>query len=311
MAEENKLAQQVLEIVKLTGPVIPTQISKEIGKTSILASALLSELASNNSVKISNVKVGGTPLYYAPGQEEKLQDYIKYLHEKERKAYELLKTEKVLRDKILEPVMRVALRQIKDFAFPLNVQSGNDVEIFWKWYLITNDEAEPKIKQFLEAGAAVQEVKVPEPIKAEKIEPVKEVKTPKPLQGTQKTIEIPKKAVETIPKPKKTVKKDSGEFVKKIMEYFSNSNIEVLERVENKKKTEAEFLINVPSPVGSIKYYCKVKDKKSSNDGDLSTAMVQGQSRNLPVLFLTTGKFTKKATAMLEKEFSNINVKNL
>jgi len=281
MAEENKLASRVLEIVKLKGPVIPTQISTEIGTNSILAAALLSELVSNKHLKISSVKVGGTPVYYAQGQEEKLQGYVKYLHDKEKKAYELLKSKLVLRDKVLEPVIRVALRQIKDFASQLNVQTEGDVETFWKWYMMTNEEAEPLIKKLLEGEVAKKE-------------------------ETQKTI-LPKPGKE----PKKAVKRDSGEFIKRVMEYFSGNKIEVVERIENKKKTEAEFIISVPSPVGSIKYYCKAKDKKASNDSDLSTVYVQSQSKKMPALFLTTGKLTKKATAMLEKEFSTINVKQI
>ena len=275
MAEENKVSQRVLEIVKVKGPVIPVQISTEIRISILLASAILSELVSNKQLKISSLKVGSTPLYYAQGQEEKLQGYVKYLHDKEKKAYELLKSLLVLRDKALEPVVRVALRQIKDFASQLHVQAGGDVEVFWKWYLMTNEEAEPLIRKLLEAGKAVKK------------------------EETQKTI-LPKE-----------VKKDAGEFIKKVMEYFGSNRIEVVERIENKKKTEAEFIISVPSPVGSIKYYCRAKDKKACNDGDLSSVYVQGQSKKLPALFLTTGKLTKKATAMLEKEFSTINVKQI
>src|SRR3989338_3880532 len=275
MAEENKVSQRVLEIVKVKGPVIPVQISTEIRISILLASAILSGLVSNKQLKISSLKVGSTPLYYAQGQEEKLQGYVKYLHDKEKKAYELLKSLLVLRDKALEPVVRVALRQIKDFASQLHVQAGGDVEVFWKWYLMTNEEAEPLIRKLLEAGKAVKK------------------------EETQKTI-LPKE-----------VKKDAGEFIKKVMEYFGSNRIEVVERIENKKKTEAEFIISVPSPVGSIKYYCRANDKKACNDGDLSSVYVQGQSKKLPALFLTTGKLNKKATAMLEKEFSAINVKQI
>src|SRR3989338_1286095 len=283
MAEENKVSQRVLEIVKVKGPVIPVQISTEIRISILLASAILSGLVSNKQLKISSLKVGSTPLYYAQGQEEKLQGYVKYLHDKEKKAYELLKSLLVLRDKALEPVVRVALRQIKDFASQLHVQAGGDVEVFWKWYLMTNEEAEPLIRKLLEAGKAVKK------------------------EETQKTI-LPKEVKKI---PKKEVKKDAGEFIKKVMEYFGSNRIEVVERIENKKKTEAEFIISVPSPVGSIKYYCRANDKKACNDGDLSSVYVQGQSKKLPALFLTTGKLNKKATAMLEKEFSAINVKQI
>lgn len=281
-------SQKVLEIVKRKGPVIPTEISRELGTESWLASAILSELVSGGQLRISSLKMGGTPLYYAAGQEEKLQDYTKYLHEQERRALELLKAEKVLQDRALDPVTRVALRGIKDFAFPLNVQKDGSVELFWKWYLLSNEEAEPLIKKVL----GVDE---------EKREDSAEQKIEKP--EVQQT--LPKTAARARKAP------DNREFAGRVLEYFSKGNVEVVEKLEAIKKGEAEFIISVPSSVGTIKYYCMAKDKKSCNEGDLSTAYVKGQGRKLPVLFLTTGKLTKSASEMLEKEFSYMNVKTI
>ncbi|MBN2454733.1 hypothetical protein JXB11_04265, partial [Candidatus Woesearchaeota archaeon] len=79
---------QVLELVNRRGPIIPSQISGEIGTDILLASAILSELASKKQIRVSKLKVGGTPLYYFPGQEEKLQEFIKYLNGKQREAYD-------------------------------------------------------------------------------------------------------------------------------------------------------------------------------------------------------------------------------
>ncbi len=291
MAEASK-SDRVLELVKRKGPVIPSDISKDIGDSIMITSALLSELASKKSVRISHVKVGGTPLYYAPGQESRLQEYTRYLHEKEKKAYDMLKTQFVIRDKALEPVMRVALREIKDFAAPLTVQSPEGIEIFWKWYLMSNQEAEVKIKEILE----------------EREEAVKEEVKKEALQAPTQQLLQPK---EQKPKPRKAGKAVSDDFANKIYEYFRKNGIEIIEQRFNKKKTDAEFIVSVPSQVGSIKYYCKAKQKGLCNDADLSTAYVQGQAKKLPVLFLTAGKLTKKATQMLEKEFSTINVKAL
>ncbi|MBI2664950.1 hypothetical protein HYX10_06450 [Candidatus Woesearchaeota archaeon] len=290
MADGNLAASKVLELVKQKGPVIPVQISVEIGTNSLLASALLSELVSNKSLKLSSLKVGGTPLYYAPGQEDKLQNYTKYLHDKEQKAYDFLKLKLVLRDRDLEPVVRVALRQIKDFAHPLNVQQGYDVELFWKWYLLSNEDAEPLIKDILEPDGKLSEVQ--KTIETEKV---------------QKTIPVEAKQPVAV---KKTAVAASADLMKTVMNFFSKSRIEVVDRLETKKKS-AEFLISVPSAVGRVKYYCMVKEKKICNDADLSTAYVRGQAKNLPVLFLATGQLSKKASAMLGREFEKINFKRI
>src|SRR3989338_11307235 len=90
----NLITDRVKQLVRLRGPLIPSQISKEIGTNILMASAILSELASKNDVKISSVKVGGTPLYYVPGQEAKLQNYLASMPQKEQEAFEQLKLER-------------------------------------------------------------------------------------------------------------------------------------------------------------------------------------------------------------------------
>ena len=141
---------KILEVVKAKGPVLPVQISKEIGSNILMASAHLAELTASNRLKISTIKVGGSPLYYLPGQESMLQRYVTNMNDKEKRAFDLINQSKILRDSEQEPVIRVALREIKDFAFPLNVTHNNNKEIFWKWYLTPNEEAEQLIKERLQ-----------------------------------------------------------------------------------------------------------------------------------------------------------------
>ena len=124
--------QAILEIINRKGPVLPVQVSKEINDNVLMASARLSELLSLKKIKISSLKVGGSPLYYLPGQEEKLCSFANNLGSVERKAYDLLEQGTVLRDAAMEPAVRVALRQIKDFAVPLQVIYQEKTEIFWK-----------------------------------------------------------------------------------------------------------------------------------------------------------------------------------
>jgi len=312
------IGPRVLEMVKQRGPIIPSDISKDINMNTLITSAILAELVSNKQLKLTSLKYGGTPMYYAPGQEEKLQEYSRFLHAKDKEAYALLKTELVLRDSTLEPITRVALREIKDFAFPLEVIANGSKEIFWRWYLMSNEDAEPKIKNLLglerpkEVIAEKQEV-----VRPAEVKPQATLDKPTPVVTHTPAIEKPAQIIEPQVKkvaPKKRVvrpKKDSGAFITKVINFFSTNNIEILQKIDAKKKTEADFLISVPSPVGSVRYYCKAKDKKNSNEGDLSTAFVVGQSKQLPVLYLTNGKLTKKASSMMENEFKTMNFKQI
>lgn len=347
-------SEKVLQLIRQAGPVVPSQISKEIGTDILLASAVLSDLASQKKVRISSVKFGGSPLYYLDGQEDKLQKYAEKLQEKEQKVFQFLKEQKVLRDSNLDPASRYAIRQIKDFAKPLEVTAYGNKEIFWKWYLLKTMEVEPLIKEELLRQPAEltkkeevrrEEAKLPEAQirKQEFFRPVQEVasqnlasqlvekripeiKSPVEEQKIPKKIIIPvieKKTVESqvkrVPKqqsrriqPRKSEKlqDDDTEFIKRITNFFHKNNIEIAEQTI-KKKSEAEFIIKVPSAVGFLQYYCRAKNKKSCNEADLSEAYVQGQLKKLPTLFLTTGELTKTANVLLNNEQLSISFKKV
>ncbi len=96
---------EVLRVIKTRGPVLPVDVRKALGLEILIASAYLSQLVSANLVKVSHVKVGGSPLYYVPGQEVGLEKHKDRLHEKEAKAFDLLKSEWILKDNDQPPVV--------------------------------------------------------------------------------------------------------------------------------------------------------------------------------------------------------------
>src|SRR3989338_11356370 len=102
------LKNKILSYVTLNGPCLPVQLSKQIHSNILFAGAVLSELVANQKIKISTAKVGCSPVYYVGGQENKLSMLYSHLHEKEKKAYDLLKENNVLYDRALEPWQRVA-----------------------------------------------------------------------------------------------------------------------------------------------------------------------------------------------------------
>lgn len=308
------MAQQALEVknkifsyVKRFGPVLPVKISKEIGSNTIFAGAILSQLISEKQILISSSKVGGSPLYYVSGQEEKLQILSEYMNEKENKAFHLLKQSKILRDKILEPWQRVALREIKDFAFMLKVIDDNkNEEIFWKWYLIPDNEAELLVKGIIEYKEQVKEEIVKEQIvekineqkpevqslisetKEELIKPVTEAKKGK-LEEKSKEIRL-----------KKVEKKKEISFRNNIDNYFARKNISFIEQ-NVKKNNEYDFVCNVPSHVGDVRFFVKVKSKKKISDSDLLLAHSQARLKGLPLLYLSNGELNKKGKDYLNK----------
>lgn len=307
---------KVVQMIRIKGPVLPSQINKEIETDILFASAILSELVEKKTLKISSLKVGGSPLYYAPGQEYKLQQFADRLHPKEKEAYELLRQKKVLKDDRQVPALRAALRGIKDFARPLQVTVNGVNHIFWKWYLLSNEEAGKTIKGMMN----IPEIKKPEPAPS-KAEVQKEIE-PKPGKVTEKKPverkeikrEKPKKKEiqkELKKEPEVRIEEPKDRFFRKVKKYFDDSSITMLDFKLVRKESDLEFTVKIPSTVGTLAYFCKAKNKKKISDGDLSSVYINAQSKKMPVLFLTTGELTKKAEALLEKEFKNMSVKKI
>jgi len=181
-------ADQVFEYIRETGPVLPKDISAHFGIDTLFASAYLSELSSKGMVQVSNIKVGGSPLYYTSDQKEKLSVYRENLHEKEQKTYEFLKSAKVLEDLSLDLVDRVALRKMKDYAIPLNVVMGYEKRLFWKFFTVSDGEAQ----QIISAIINPPQQRTQEPVRRE--EPIQEAAsatTAMPPQSTRRSIYPP------------------------------------------------------------------------------------------------------------------------
>lgn len=325
---------RVVSLIKIKGPIIPVQISKEIGQNILFTSAILSELVSKSRLKVSNIKVGGgSPLYYLPGQEPQLTRFVSNLNEKDKKTYLMLKQKGVLRDSNLDALTRFCLRQIKDFATPLQVSVNEHKELFWRYFLLPNEEAESKIKIILGIKKPEKEEKVepqkeaPKPKSKPKIfPPLPEIKfKPKPRTKIEKPEQ--RKQVQTkISQPKKErqeeqsktqkIKKKRGPkkkpdpFHQKLYAFFVQNQIKVIEE-EYIKKGEYALILEVNSVVGTIHYYCIAKSKKRIDEGDISTLSIKAKAKNLPPLLITPGRPTKSAQVLLENELKGLNIRQI
>jgi hypothetical protein len=350
------MRDKIINLVKLKGPVLPREISKDLGLDSLFTAAHLSEIVDQKRMKLSHAKIGGSPVYFMPGQEPKLVRLIEYLNEKDRRAHDHLKENKVLRDRELNPLFQVAMRNIKDFAVPLKV---NKTELFWKYFLVPDQEAIAMIKEVIMAEQkpapqpipqpaaqpkpqpapqpAVEEPQLkpqpakvivkPEPVPEPEPAPVEVKEKPKPKPKIKsKPKAKPKKIIEKkeklkpkpIPEEQKEIKEFKpiaedvdDEFFSMIKSFCDDKEIKILDFEIIRKNKEIELKLLVPSIIGNVEYFAKAKSKKRSNDGDLSTAYIKGQSRNMPTLYLTPGDITKKAMEMVGKEFKQLIVKKL
>ncbi|MEA3378965.1 MAG: hypothetical protein U9Q69_05015 [Nanoarchaeota archaeon] len=281
-----EIKQKIIKFIQENGPILPVQISRQFNGNTIFAGAFLSELVYNKKIKITRARIGNSPMYYISGQEEKLEALREHLPQRPKMAYDSLKQKKIMRDGVCEPWERVALREIEDFAVPLNVNLGGNSEIFWKWHLVPNEDAKKIILQMV----------------GKKEEPKKVPKKEKPLEKKQEKL-----------KEKKILKADKpkGEFYEQLLEYFSNNKINVLTQEVKKKNKEIHFVSEIPSSIGSLKYYIVARNKKKLNEADLALAYHEAMNSKLPVIVLASGTITKKAEKYIDEKLSGLVFKKM
>ncbi len=270
--DTTEIKEKIISLLQIRGPSLPVHVSSEI-KTSILfASAFLSELASEKRIKISNMRVGSSPLYFLPGQEPLLEKFSQYLKSREKDAYMLLKGEKFLKDSIQAPAIRVAIREIRDFAIPFK----NKDEIFWRYFLIPESELEIKEE------------------KPSKTETQKELETltEKPL-GIFEKKEKPKRK-ERKPARKKISGRDD-KFFANVKAFLSENSIELLDIESFGKK---EIILRVKEK-GEDKLLVAYNKNKIS-EGDIIKASKRASESKLPYMILGLGGPLKKLDNLIE-----------
>ena len=295
--------RKILGFIKIKGPSLPVHIAKQTGLDMLFASALLSELANEKEIIISNLKVGGSPLYFILGQEFKLENFSSYLPGKEKEAFSLIKQNKVLEDRKQEPAIRVALRNLKDFAFSLIIERGQGQELFWRFYSIPEQEAREKVTAKIKSKTEKKQITL---IKTQTPKTQLSSKT-KPIIKEKPLLELKTK---TITKPKINKPKEKPIFPQKIISLFLSGDIELLQEIESKKR---EFLgiIRINSQLGKMKFLCIAKDKKTITENDLRLCVEKSQTEKMPVLLLSTGEPKKKALNYLQKHSGLIIFKKI
>ena len=329
MQNTDETKKRILNLLQAKGPSLPVQISKEVKMNTLFVSAFLSELKDENKIKISSLKVGGSPLYYLQGQESQLENFRKYLHPKEAEAFELLKKNRILKDSEQEPAIRVALRAIKDFAFSFK----NDEEIYWRYLAVQEPEiiqifnSKPFQKKEIKIEQEATNIQSSESSDSEitlsKPEIKKRKKTPKKQeQENQEQIELKPEiesnkisqifqnplAINPIERPKK--EKPRSDFVAKIIVFLNKNNFRIVEEIDYKAKGY-NCITEINSDLGKILFLTQAKDKKTTTDSELQALLSKSQSIPLPALVLYTGNRRKKAQEYEKKYYSILKTKKI
>ncbi len=447
------MQEKILDVLRRGGPQVAPKVAREVKGEAIIVSAYLSELKASGKVKISQMKIGTSPLYYLPGQEKQLVLFADRLNPKDRSVFDKLEQLKVLREAQLDLLGKVALRKMKDFAIPLQVSIGGQTELFWRWYMLdpaeTNlivssllqqvgprDEMQeitsealstpvdpnlggvtvkPVISQTVtvenvptaaslafeqtqtrkvtvEDGSELRnpwgseyppnttirgeaivesvypinttatdgglvledtmhtqvvevintadidsmepsefesvgnEIDVEEVIEefSETIKPVeiqKEIvleKVPEKIKEEKEILVEIKPAEKPVEKQKSLVEKiketflpkhkgNAGDLLPYVEAFCKSHKITIVSSEVVRKNADLSLQVLVPSAVGDVLFFCKVRQKKRCDEKDISAAYMEAQVGKLPLLFLYTEEVSAKATEFLESgSFDNL-----
>ena len=280
MKDPISIRNNIINILKMKGPSLPTYIAKDVGMDSLFTSAFLSELVSEKKIFVSNMKVGNSPIYFLRENYEQLEKFGDYLKSREKDAFLLLKERKILEDEKQEPAIRVALRAIKDFAIPMK----KDEKIIWRYFKVNEEELKEREKE--------KEI----PIKKE--EKIIEKKEKPIIQEKEKKT---KRAV----KKKSPEKKDNG-FFNRIKEFLKESSIEI-DNVEGISKNELFLIIK---EAGSKKLLAAY-NKSKITEKDFLKANKISKELNLPYILISKGEPSKKIRDFIESLKSMEKIKKL
>lgn len=293
MIEANETYGKIINVLKERGPSLPINISKDIEMSSLFVSAFLSEMVNTKKIRVSHLKVGGSPLYFMEGQELQLENFSNYLHPREADAFLLLRNVKVLKDGEQEPAMRVALRSIRDFAVGFK---KND-EIYWRYIFVSESE----IRDLLNPKEEVVEkrVVVEEESKGKLIDEKKNVNVRDDL-GLKENVseEFNNPLVENRVEGK--IEKPKSNFVQEVVDFINKKEFKIVEERDFKTK-EYNAVVRVDSDLGFIDFLTQAKDKKIITESDLKKLLSNAQSIPLPAFFIYNGNVSKKAKEYLEK----------
>lgn len=273
----NRTKEIMISFVRARGPSLPIHIAQHAKVSPLFASAFLSEIYNEGKIKMSHMKIGSSSLYYLPEQENQLENFSQHLNSREKEAFELLKREKIAEDSKLTPVLRVAIRAIKDFANPLKINENNESKLFWKYFTIPEQEA----LQIISKNYPKQ--------KEEKILPTKEeigVKTELPPIKEEKKKKLRKE------------KPQDYDFSNLIKSYMNQKNMELISIFLDKKK-EFSAIIRLETNIGKHEYYLIAKDKKKISETDIDEAYEKSKSEKIPIILLAPAELDKKASAKI------------
>lgn len=304
--DTSSIKEKIINYIRLKGPSLPVHISKEINSDILFTSAFLSELLSEKRIKTSHMKVGSSSLNYLQGQEQKLENFSKYLGSKEREAFELLKDKSFLLDEEQQPAIRVALRAIRDFAIPFK----KDEKIIWRYFTISENKFSPSPPVQKEViSPPKKEMIIPPAPNNQNIQKKEDMPKPKEESVIKKALNIfdrPKEQISSPPKkesiskpkkksPSKSNNKKNEKFFNSVKEFLNGKGIEIVD-IQNFNKND--LILKVKENQEEMLFVAF--NKKKILEGDVVKAAKKAEEQNLKYILASLGEPSKKMSSFID-----------
>ncbi len=292
MINVDEIKEKILQTLEQKGPSLPVTLASAVQLSPIFTSAILSELLNIQKVKISSLKIGSSPLYFLPGQEIMLEDFLDHMGGVNKTAYNKLKENRVLLDEVQDPAIRVALRSIKDFAVPIKFKD----KLYWKYFKIRNEEVQNILTNISGTEEKVEMKGKIGNFEQERVEPKSETK----IESKEEHEERP---LLELKKPKLKIKKQN-EFFEEVKDFLLKKDIEFVKEISIDRK-EIVGKIRINSDFGKLVFLLIAKDKKKPQQADIMMAYQKSIEEKMPCYLLTFEEMSKKTKEFLE-DYKNL-----
>ncbi|MEM1988883.1 MAG: hypothetical protein QXS41_03530 [Candidatus Woesearchaeota archaeon] len=308
--------EKILNYLKINGPSLPAEIKNAVGIDLIILGAILSEMARSKQILMSIGKIGGSNLYYLPGQEEKLKRLYDYLKEPEKEIFKKLENEKILEEKSLSPVESLAITKIPDFAKRIEVEINNEKSVFWKWYLLDDESFKKILEEKFNQNNKIQE-------KSKEIENEKATK----YNSEEKTKVIEEKEKKTV--DEKPNEEKTKTILKKHYEQILHENENLVKNLKVKNQNHIiEFLNEKNIVIKSVlmnaqnyaillaendlmKFVLAIHDKKTISENDIILLLGYCSLHNLSGILICSTFLKSNVMEVAKKASIQIfNIKN-
>lgn len=274
------MRDKILKLVQENGPVLPVEVASKVGANSLLVNAFLEELVESKEIFSSKEKVGSVHLFFAKGQESKVEPRMRELNPGGKTAASYSN-----RPVSVTPELEAKRRDFSD-----------------RLERIAREEAQLKARKQTELAR-------PQPKPTAKPKPQMKVIPKKPVVEVAKSFfkqKFSPRPVKPVTPPKS---KESENLLDTALDYLQEKSIIILGEAKEISSKEHEIMVSVPSGVGPVRFLVKVKSKKKVNKSDLMQYYAEALERRVPVILFSDGELASTAKNYLKDAGGFLRIK--